>query len=249
MIALFDSGSTHLHFGLWDNGRLIRIDHLPYPPGPASLEAVITVLVDDFVLSGAAACSVSNTWREALFRVVEGIVPGKLRVARTAADIGVALPYTASETYGVDRALAVRAAHRRFEASCVVADAGTALTVDAVNDDGSVAGGFIIPGFHLQASALRTSTDLPTVTPDGDDAELGRSTEDSIRLGISYGFHAAAKDLIKRAAIAVQAGDRIILTGGDADEIASLFPEPIVVTPGLVLEGLGLVMENLPCFA
>ena len=248
MIALFDSGSMRLHFGLWDGERLLRIDHLPYPPGPASLEVVIDILVNDCDLTGAAACSVSNTWREALFRSVDGTVPGKLRVARTAADVGVTVPYRAPETYGVDRALAVYAAYRRFGSSCVVADAGTALTVDAVASNGSVAGGFIVPGFHLQAGALDASTDLPTVVPGGDETELGTNTTDSIRLGVGYGLKAAAKDLIMRAADAVEAEDRIILTGGDADELVSLFPGQIAVFPGLVLEGLGLVMDNLPRF-
>ena len=117
------------------------------------------------------------------------------------------------------------------------------------SSDGSVAGGFIVPGFHLQAAALGESTDLPSIDHEGDEAALGISTEDSIRLGIGYGLKAAANDLIMRAADAVKAGERIIITGGDAGELVSLFPGKVEAEPCLVLEGLGLVMNNLPCFA
>jgi type III pantothenate kinase len=255
--ALFDSGNQRLHFGLWD-GRLSLVEHYPYPDTPEELIRLLRTIAGAHRFSGAAAASVSSKWREPLFRAIRAAIPGELRVARTAADVGIAVPYRYPETYGVDRALGVFAAYRWVKSSCVVIDAGTALTVDAVDDDGSVAGGFIMPGFAAQARALAATADLPFVIPaeDGvqelsfreDEPLTGQSTEECIRLGILYGFRASAEQLARLAGQAVHAGDRIILTGGEAALLTGSWFERAERSPGLVLEGLGLAADTLPVF-
>ena len=64
---------------------------------------------------------------------------------------------------GVDRWLAAIAAWRHCQAPCIVACAGTALTVDAVDagqgiGQGLLLGGLIIPGFRLMQHSLLEGT-------------------------------------------------------------------------------------------
>ena len=65
---------------------------------------------------------------------------------------------------GVDRVLAAYAAYRLVNDSCIVIDAGTAVTIDAVTKDGTFAGGFIFPGKDLLSWSLAAKTDLPYIS-------------------------------------------------------------------------------------
>ena len=55
---------------------------------------------------------------------------------------------------GADRLCTAAAAFQRIQQPCVVADFGTAVTIDCVNDQGLFLGGAILPGMKMQASAL-----------------------------------------------------------------------------------------------
>jgi len=146
MIALFESGSSYLHFGWFDNGMVRDTASIPYPDSPGKLAGVVTELLGERTPDYAAACSVNSQWRESLFRTIERHVPGKLHIAVEASDINLTVQYDQPSHYGIDRALAAHAAYSVFRDSCVVIDAGTAITVDAVTQDGSVMGGYIFPG-------------------------------------------------------------------------------------------------------
>jgi type III pantothenate kinase len=249
MKALFDSGSSRLHIGYWNDERIIEVNHCTYPKHVEDIAQLIENRLAGFNVKEAVACSVSDFWREPLFSTIAALLPGKLRVARTAAEIGVRVQYERPETYGIDRAFGVFAAYRRFKKSCIVIDAGTALTVDAVAFDGSVAGGYILPGFTTQSVALSASTDLPIVKQNILSGELGTSTCDSIRLGIGFGMRAAAVQLAERARRVVDADNRIILCGSDAQMLAPAFDQPVEVVEHLVLEGLALASNILKPFS
>ena len=62
-----------------------------------------------------------------------------------------------SET-GVDRILNIAAAYEQMGKACVVADAGSALTVDVCDDTGAFLGGAIAPGAGMMLNALHEKT-------------------------------------------------------------------------------------------
>lgn len=101
---------------------------------------------------------------------------------------GVSCAYQQPDSLGVDRWLAVLAAWRQLRETCVVVDAGTALTVDVLAADGMEAGlnkagniggetidratraqaarpganhlgGYIVPGLKMMSTALYARTD------------------------------------------------------------------------------------------
>ncbi|MCT7358812.1 type III pantothenate kinase [Thalassolituus pacificus] len=59
---------------------------------------------------------------------------------------------------GVDRWLAMLGARCHYSGHLIVADAGTALTVDLMSADNHHEGGFIVPGLQLAQQALFNST-------------------------------------------------------------------------------------------
>ncbi len=248
MIALFDSGTSRLHFSWWDGKKLKGVKHVSYPESFDFLPSVISNLLDETLPDKVIACSVSRKWREPLFEAVENVVPGKLYVARTASDLNVRVSYEKPETYGVDRALADYAAYGIIHDSCVVVDAGTGVTVDAVASDGTVIGGYIFPGRTMMSDAVSSKTGLLSVTFDKDFEGIGNNTESSIKSGVSIGFSAAVKCLISLAVKIVECDNRIFITGGDAEYLIKSFDFPIKHKPHIVLEALGYAADSLPVY-
>src|SRR5262249_2725977 len=72
--------------------------------------------------------------------------------------------YARPSQLGADRWAAPRAARARARASahfapaCVVVNAGTAVTIDALDADGVFQGGLILPGMRLMLEALAANT-------------------------------------------------------------------------------------------
>ncbi len=249
MIALFDSGSSYLHFGWFDNGIVSDTASIPYPDSPGKLGDVVSGLLGGRTFESAAACSVNSQWREPLFRTIGRHVPGKLHIAVEAADINLTVKYDHPSHYGIDRALAAHAAYSIFRDSCVVIDAGTAVTVDAVAQDGSVMGGYIFPGGQTLLHGLTEKTALPPVSIDYESAGLGNSTERCISNGLSIGITGALTRLIEHAAGYVSCGERVILTGGEAESLMKALPLHMICRPYLVLDGLALTAEKLQKYA
>ncbi len=126
----------------------------------------------------------------------------------------------APDAVGTDRLCAASAAFDRLGTACVVADFGTAITIDAVNDEGVFLGGVILPGLKMSAVALASQTaQLPEV--DFTDAEApeyvyGKNTAQAIRAGLVYGARGVLRERVEAYATAMGAWPLVILTGGDA---------------------------------
>lgn len=158
------------------------------------------------------------------------------------------------EGVGLDRLYAAAGAAALFSRSCLVVDAGTALTVDALLVDGPVRaflGGAIAPGPALQAAALaRWTARLPAVTPEPGAQALGRCTEEAIRAGVGLGFRGAAHGLVE--ALVAEVGFRaplVVLTGGARSHLLAptpFTPRPLEEVPELVHRGLlGALLEAM----
>ena len=246
MIALFDSGSSKLHFSWWEGEAIKKASAIPYPESPVLLRDTVSNLLGGTVPDKVAACSVSSKWREPLFKAIQDVVPGTLSIARTASDLGVIVSYDKPETYGIDRALASYAAFQIFQGSCVVIDAGTAVTLDIIAPDGTVSGGFIFPGMDMLASSLSNSTDLPEVFFDNANEKIGKSTISSITSGITIGFYGAVNRLINHAVEIAGSKATVVITGGNAESLKQHLTIPVEHKPHLVLEALGHVVDILP---
>jgi type III pantothenate kinase len=247
VIALFDSGNSRLHFACWDGETIRTPIHKPYPETidlfPSFIRCLLSSIPDPEMI---AACSVSPLYREPLFRILHSLAPGKLVVARTAADLDLQVMYDRPEQYGIDRALAALRAWNIFRNSCVVIDAGTAITVDAIDREGVVRGGYIFPGADVMTHALASETGLPLVSPDMPCGDMGNSTQSCITCGIAGGIAGAVDALFARASETVGSFDRVVITGGGGEKLLSFLSFQVEFRPNLVLEGLGLASYNLP---
>ena len=141
---------------------------------------------------------------------------------------------------GVDRLLNAAAAFERLKQACVVVDAGTAVTVDFVDGQGTFHGGAIAPGASMQLHALHEHTaalpDLAFRAPDKE--PFGRNTAQAMYQGVYHGIRGMVQRLVEQYAEHYGAYPMVIATGGDA---AVLFEnDPLIdrIVPDLTLMGI-----------
>jgi type III pantothenate kinase len=160
---------------------------------------------------------------------------------------GLTNHYQHTEKLGVDRWLAAIAAFKRLGKAVVVVDAGSAITVDYVDNRGCYEGGFIAPGLGLLCGALQLGTEAVHFSSNYANKEMtaGLSTDEAVARGVLH----MATGYIKSASskLSVQAKQKdltVIITGGDALQLLSVMEKKYEYIEHLVLEGLNLVFEE-----
>lgn len=149
---------------------------------------------------------------------------------------------------GVDRLVNALAAFERTKSWTIVVDAGTAITVDVINDGGAFVGGIIAPGMGISSKALHHYTALlPEISVHKPKTILGKNTEGAINSGIYWGTVGMVSRLISMLCDELKCQPAIIATGGDAQLLAQEIPKITCVIPCLTLEGIKIAYKkNLP---
>jgi len=128
-------------------------------------------------------------------------------------------------------------ARRLSPDACVVVNAGTAMTVDALTANGEFIGGLIVPGFDLMHEALAAHTARLSAER-GSFMPFPRTTRDAITSGAVQALCGAVERM--RDAM-VAAGNRepvLIVSGGAGEIVARHIGRPVRIVDKLVLEGL-----------
>jgi len=141
---------------------------------------------------------------------------------------------------GVDRLLNAAAAWDMCNQACIVVDAGTCITVDFVDGEGTFHGGAIGPGAHMQLQAMHSGTSaLPEITFEPPLREaFGKNTAQAMLQGVYHGINGMVRQLSEQYAMRYGAYPQIIATGGDAE---TLFKEDELIeqiVPDLQLQGI-----------
>src|SRR3989337_230719 len=152
------------------------------------------------------------------------------------------------EKVGVDRLVSALAAFERTKCWTIVVDAGTAITIDVINNDGAFMGGIIASGMGISSKALHHFTAfLPEITIKKPKSVLGKNTKDAINSGIYWGTVSMVSKLINMLCDELKCQPAIIATGGDAQLLAQEIPKITCVIPCLTLEGITIAYKkNLP---
>jgi type III pantothenate kinase len=243
MILLLDIGNSRIKWGMLRSGDVSSLGAVAY--APASAEQALREMLDDQprpeavwisnvagAAAGAAAAAVCRSlWDISAHFAVSG------PQAR-----GVRNGYREPSRLGVDRWLAMLAAHARPGGLVCAVNCGTAVTVDIVDAAGAHLGGLIVPGVELMIRSLSDATDGIRVTPAGSPADtLGLSTQECVM----NGTHAAVAALLDRTLdrlAAERAGPaQCVVSGGGAPAVISLMHNAVLHDPDLVLRGLALL--------
>ncbi len=247
---LFDVGNTRLKWGLLEKGRIRRTGNVALSKiqesGFASLTSRLPRRVDQVIVSNVAGASFAMR-----LSGVIGIHTGRdihfARCERKA--FGLTNSYKQPRGMGVDRWVAMIGAKSEFRGGLCVVDAGTAVTIDAIDKNGHHLGGQIIPGLALMGSALRSqASDIPASksvawVPGPGMSVFASNTGEAVQSGAVNAICGA----IERAAKVLRSeGHRakIVLTGGDASRILKQLGDKVLHRPNLVLQGLAFMVQS-----
>lgn len=239
MILLIDVGNTRLKWALLNDGRLQPGGVFAHIGKPMAIDArgewtelarVAAVFVAS-VISPARELELAEFLRE-----VVGVNPVFVRSPAEA--LGVRSAYPEPARLGVDRFLALAAAHAHAQRLQVLVSAGTALTVDALDAEGLHLGGIIVASPRMMRSAVLAGTARVDVD-DGVCVELPRSTADAVVTGSLYAAAGAIERFRDALARRMGTSPAVVLSGGGGAEIEALLG-PVERTHDLVLRGLAL---------
>lgn len=233
-MLLLDVGNTRLKWALAENGTVGADGAIVHDGKPA--EALSRLELDDEpasirIVSVAGPVHELALDKTCLARWHHAPIHARSEIVRDGLRNGYAQP----QRLGADRWIAMLAAwHLAARGAFVVADAGTALTVDVVDPQGRHLGGIIAAGLQTSEKAVLGATRFPTRdTPLVDHAGLGLDTEACVRQGAMLSVLGA----IERAA-AQMPGALCFLTGGDASRLRPHLAGNWHEQPQLVLHGL-----------
>ncbi|SEK38418.1 transcriptional regulator [Pseudoxanthomonas sp. GM95] len=191
--------------------------------------------------SGLSAC-LASVAAPALTAGVLEVLQARFRVvslARTQASLaGLQVAYAEPARLGVDRFLAMLGARTHGTGPWLVAGVGTALTIDAIAEDGRHLGGRIAPSPQLMRQALhRAAAQLPA--DGGLFDEFACDTPDALASGCEGAAVALIERSLVQATAALGATPGLLLHGGGIETLLPLLPQARRVD-GLVLEGLAV---------
>ncbi len=152
--------------------------------------------------------------------------------------------YKTPHTLGLDRLAAAIGAHELLPGKdLLVIDAGTAITFDLIESNGTFKGGNISPGLRSRFRALHEFTKkLPLIEETEEYPAIGQTTEEAIRAGVINGMVFEIDgtiDLFREN----RPGLQPLLTGGDALFFERRLKNAIFVKFEITLIGLNRILE------
>lgn len=163
-------------------------------------------------------------------------------------DVDPGLPYgvMSNERLGADRSVACVAAIHKYGAPLILADMGTATTVDAISREGVYMGGCITAGARISIEALFQKTALlPQVSLALPEKVLSGTAVGQIQAGAVLGYIGAMERLITQAREEIDEPEAIVVaTGGLAPVIAAGTDLIDVVDGQLIPDGLRLLYQK-----
>jgi len=190
------------------------------------------------------AASVNPTAAKTLEAAVDHSIGQQMLLVGRELALPIATDLPAPEAVGTDRLCAAVAAFDRLGNACIIADFGTAITIDCVNDAGVFLGGAILPGVAMAADSLADRTaQLPRVAPAEPANVFGKNTVEAIQAGLVALARGALRDRVEAYANELGHWPLVICTGGDAQlVVGDLQHSELVqaIVPDLTLRGIAM---------
>jgi len=235
MHLLIDFGNSFLKWCLWTEGGVEDRGHI----NPLALESGLRS-IDWSVVESVLICSVADDeLTHAVSVYCDSLSSPECAVRQvdlTDLPPWFSLGTTSREQIGKDRVVAMLGAFGCGKNYCVI-DAGTACTIDFVSD-GEHQGGYIAPGLSLARNSLSLKTARIGEVADrlySAKLEPGRNTQQAVEHGIRMSLVAMCQSALINSHIPLNA---VVVTGGDSEWLAGHLPDPVVVRPNLVFEGI-----------
>jgi type III pantothenate kinase len=244
-ICVADVGNSRIKWGRCRDGAIAESVSLP-PADPEAWQQQLEV----WKLSKASSWAVSGVQPQQRDQLTEWL--RQLGAAVQMLDHYQQLPLRVlvdhPDQVGIDRLLNAVAANTRRPAGApaIIVDAGTAITVNFIDETGAFRGGTIAPGLRLMTQALHDYTALlPLVELARPNPPVpGTSTRAAIEAGVFWFAVGGIEQLVSQSPFGK--APVVFLAGGDALLLEKALRFSTIVWPEITLEGVRLAAEALP---
>jgi len=256
MKLLLDVGNTRIKWALHDRGTMIErgvVSHRGIPPSIWMGELPCNEQIRSIVVANVAGGAL-----EAALRDWAGSTPGlEVRFLRATANAGgVHNAYALPELLGVDRWLGMIGVRHLCCDAFLLIGAGTAFTVDLVNEGGRHCGGLIAPGRRMMMEALQEKTgniaSAAAAAASSTDGMFGLNTSGAVSRGASYALAGLVGHAI-REGIALCGSLRLFVHGGDSGDVFDILTDQhahelkagVETMDDAILTGLAVLAEGI----
>ena len=233
-ILAIDAGNTRIKWGVHADGSW-QVQSWVETPRVARIAGAWAKLQapDRVIAANVAGARVARALAAAARRFQR-----RVRFVRGAAtQCGVKSSYENPQQLGADRWAALIGARHFHRGPCVVVNAGTTVTVDALTADGVFLGGMIVAGAGLMRGALARGT--AGLRPRaGRFTYFPARTADAIESGAVNALAGAVERMLRFMQQTGQEAPLTVISGGAARLIALQLNGAVEVVDNLVLEGL-----------
>lgn len=247
VILLLDIGNSFIKWSELDDGQLCNAGEILHAgedlPGVFN-EAWADLVQPEAVwvsnVAGSELADALQNWLQKNWRVS----PQYANTSEVHGDVRNA--YSEPERLGVDRWMALIAAHEISKQAVCIIDCGTAITVDVKSSSGQHLGGLIVPGLGMMRDSLYSGTNdvQESVSESPASGLLACDTTGAVEAGSLYAIVAFIDRVCADMEKELEEPMSCLLTGGDALDILPLLNIEFEHQPLLVLQGLALIAES-----
>jgi len=189
--------------------------------------------------------SVKPAWTKVVQQIAKQALGEKVYIIGKDIPLPMGMWVDEPEQVGTDRVVSAAAAYAVVEDAVVIADFGTAITIDLVDQHGVFQGGVICPGFEISAKALKGNTaQLPKVKVARPKTPYGKTTSQAINCGLYYSAIGTLEEVIRRYAEKIGRWPHTVLTGSAAGLIKDDCDFIDSYVPNLVIKGIVLAYRK-----
>ncbi|MEE9370770.1 MAG: type III pantothenate kinase [Sedimentisphaerales bacterium] len=253
LIAI-DIGNTNITIGLFLEGQEQFIKSIPGRSQPELAECLKSAWGKIPIAKSSkekkrdgvlVVSSVKPAWTKLVKKIAKDAFDEKIYVIGKDIPLPITLWVDEPDKVGTDRLVSAAAAYAVAEDAVVVADFGTAVTIDLVDGNGIFQGGVICPGLEISAQALKESTaQLPKVKITKPKEPYGKTTNQAINCGLYYSAIATLQEVIRRYAEKIGRWPQTVLTGSAAELIKDDCDFIDSYVPNLVIKGIALAYRK-----
>jgi len=253
-IIAVDIGNTNITIGLFLKGEEELIKSIPGRSRKKLTDCFKTAWQKIPILESSkekkrngviVVSSVKPAWTKLIRQIVKDNLGEKVYIIGKDIPLPMTLWVDEPDKVGTDRVVSAAAAYDVVEDAVVVADFGTAVTIDLIDKKGIFLGGVICPGFKISAQALKQNTaQLPGIKVIRPKEPYGKNTVEAINCGLYYSALGTLEEVIRRYAEKIDKWPQTVITGAGAKTIKDDCNFIDSFVPNLVVKGIVLAYRK-----
>lgn len=220
-LLLINIGNTRTQVGTYRDDKIHNPESICHSAPTRELEQLLAKSYAEISSNTnvmVLISSVKKRAKEDVMQVLRSIDAGPVLVLEEDLSVPIGRQLDPETIVGTDRLLNAAAAFSHLKQSCVVVDAGTAITVDFVDGKGTFHGGAIGPGATIMLQSMHQHAEqLPEVSFEKPDEAIGHNTAQAMLSAVYYGIRGMVRELTEQYALTAGSYPAVVVTGGDAE--------------------------------